>query len=192
MASGVLTACHECDLLQREPILPPGGVARCRRCNAVLFRHTPDSVDRGLAFTLGAAILFIIANMFPIVGLEVPGISNATSLYGAVETIWKNDMEGVAALVFVTTILVPAMEMSLMLYVLLPLKLGQDAAGVGADSPGLAIGAAVEYDAGVHSRRARRAGETPAPRACRAGNRPLVVRGPHSLTHGRHCVVQYT
>jgi len=34
-------------------------------------------------------------------------------------------MEGVAALVFITTILIPAVELSLMLYVLLPLKLGQ-------------------------------------------------------------------
>jgi paraquat-inducible protein A len=91
----------------------------------VLFRHIPDSVDRALAFTLGAAFLFIIANLFPIVGLEAAGIANATSLYGAVETIWKNDMEAVAALVFVTTILIPALELSLMLYVLLPLKLGQ-------------------------------------------------------------------
>ena len=111
--------------MQREPILPPGGVACCRRCNAVLFRDIPDSIDRGLAFTLGAAFLFIIANLFPIVGLEAAGIGSATSLYGAVETIWKNGMEGVAALVFITTILIPAMELSLMLYVLLPLKLGQ-------------------------------------------------------------------
>ena len=125
MKSGTLTACHECDLLQLEPILPPGGVACCPRCRAVLFRHVPDSVDRALAFTLGAAFLFIIANVFPIVGLEAAGISNATSLYGAVETIWKSDMEGVAALVFITTILIPAVELSLMLYVLLPLKLGQ-------------------------------------------------------------------
>ena len=124
MTSRALTACHECDLLQREPMLPPGGVACCRRCNAVLFRQTPGSLERSLAYTLGAAILFIIANVFPIVGLEVQGIANATSLYGAVETIWKHDMEAVAALVFVTTILIPAMEMSLMLYVLLPLKLG--------------------------------------------------------------------
>jgi paraquat-inducible protein A len=125
MTSRALTACHECDLLQREPMLPPGGVACCRRCKAVLFRQTPGSLERSLAYTLGAAILFIIANVFPIVGLEVQGIANATSLYGAVETIWKHDMEEVAALVFVTTILIPAMEMSLMLYVLLPLKLGQ-------------------------------------------------------------------
>jgi paraquat-inducible protein A len=125
MNASELTACHECDLLQREPMLPPGGMACCRRCQAVLFRHVPDSVDRGLAYTLGAAILFITANMFPIVGLEVQGNLNASSLYGAVETIWNNDMEGVASLVFATTILIPAVEISLMLYVLLPLKLGR-------------------------------------------------------------------
>lgn len=125
MTSRALTACHECDLLQREPMPPPGGVACCRRCNAVLFRQTPGSLERALAYSLGAAIFFIIANVFPIVGLEVQGIANATSLYGAVETMWKHDMENVAALVFVTTILIPAMEMSLMLYVLLPLKLGK-------------------------------------------------------------------
>jgi paraquat-inducible protein A len=125
MKSLALTACHECDLLQREPILPSGGVARCPRCGAVLYRDIPDSVDRGLAFTLGAAFLFIISNVFPIVGLEAAGIRSTTSLYGAVEMIWKNDMEGVAALVFITTILIPAAQLCLMLYVLLPLKLGQ-------------------------------------------------------------------
>jgi len=125
MISHALTACHECDLLQRKPIVPSGGIACCRRCNAVLFRRTPNSLDRALAYTLGAAILFIIANMFPIVGLEVQGNANATSLYGAVESIWKNDMEGVASLVFATTILIPAVEISLMLYVLVPLKFGR-------------------------------------------------------------------
>jgi paraquat-inducible protein A len=125
MALSSLTACHECDLLQREPILPPGGVACCPRCNAVLFRHIPDCIDRGLAYTLGAAILFVVANMFPIVGLEVQGTLNAASLYGAVEAIWDNNMEGVATLVFVTTILIPAVEISLMLYVLVPLKFGR-------------------------------------------------------------------
>ena len=125
MTSHTLTACHECDLLQQEPILPPGGVACCPRCGAVLFRNIPDAVDRALAFTLGAAFLFIIANLFPIVGLEAAGIANATSLYGAVEAIWNNGMFFVAALVFVTTILIPAVELSLMLYVLVPLRLGQ-------------------------------------------------------------------
>ncbi len=125
MTQHTLTACHECDLLQREPTSRRAVSPVVARCNAVLFRDIPDSVDRGLAFTLGAAFLFIISNVFPIVGLEAAGIRSATSLYGAVEMIWKNDMEGVAALVFITTILIPAVQLSLMLYVLLPLKLGQ-------------------------------------------------------------------
>lgn len=124
MADLTLTACHECDLLQREPVLPPGGTACCLRCNAVLFRDTPDGIDRSLAYTLGAAILFTVANVFPIVGLEVQGTLNQTSLSGAVTTIWDNDMPGVAVLVFLTTILVPALEISLMLYLLLPVKFG--------------------------------------------------------------------
>jgi paraquat-inducible protein A len=125
MASFALTACHECDLLQREPVLSPGGMACCPRCNAVLFRHTPDSLDRGLAFTLGALILFVVANVFPIVGLEVQGNLHAVSLIGAVDIIWDEGMIGVASLVFLTAILIPALELSLMLYVLLPVKLGQ-------------------------------------------------------------------
>src|SRR5437667_463601 len=49
-----LVACRECDLLQREIVLPPGGTACCSRCGAVLHRSKPDSPDRTLAFTVGA------------------------------------------------------------------------------------------------------------------------------------------
>src|SRR2546422_461599 len=55
-----LIACRECDLLQREIVLPPGGTACCSRCGAVLYRNKPDSLDRTLAFTVGAAVLFIL------------------------------------------------------------------------------------------------------------------------------------
>jgi len=41
-----LIACRECDLLQREIVLPPGGTACCSRCGAVLHRSKPDSLDR--------------------------------------------------------------------------------------------------------------------------------------------------
>ena len=69
-------------------------------------------------------------------------------------------MEGVAALVFITTILIPAVELSLMLYVLLPVKLGQVPQGLAPILRVLQSVRPVEHDAGVHSRRARRAGET--------------------------------
>ena len=65
-----LIACHECDLLQREVSLAPGETALCRRCGGILYRNAPDSLNRTLAFSLAAAILFVIANIFPIIGID--------------------------------------------------------------------------------------------------------------------------
>ena len=119
-----LIACHECDLLQREIILPPGGVACCRRCGAALYRNKPDSLDRTLALTLTAAVLLIVANLFPVVGLEAQGNRTSTTLFGTVRTLYDDEMRSVAALVFVTTILMPLLDVGAMLYMLLPLRLG--------------------------------------------------------------------
>src|SRR5689334_9662149 len=98
-----LTACHECNLLQRETLLAPGGTARCRRCGATLYSSRPNSIDRSCALTLGAIILFIVANCFPVVGLEVQGELIQTTLFGTVKALYRQDMELVAALVCFTT-----------------------------------------------------------------------------------------
>ncbi|MEI6208403.1 MAG: paraquat-inducible protein A [Desulfuromonadales bacterium] len=118
-----LIACRECDLLLREIPLLPGGIACCRCCGAPLYRNSSGSQDRTLALVLAAAVLFIIANVYPILGIEIQGTRNATNLYGAVHALWNQDMRSISFLVFVTTILVPAIELSMMIYLLLPLRL---------------------------------------------------------------------
>jgi paraquat-inducible protein A len=117
-------ACHECDLLQREVHLPRGGVAHCARCGAELYRSHPKSFDRTLALTFGAIVLFVIANAYPIVGLKLQGQVIQTTLYHTVSHLYDEDMKSVAALVFATTILMPALELLAMTYLLLPLRLG--------------------------------------------------------------------
>ena len=54
-------ACHECDLVHHIKTLPGKGAAHCMRCNAVLYKHIPKSVDRTLAFAFAGLILFIIS-----------------------------------------------------------------------------------------------------------------------------------
>ena len=125
MSAPALIACHECDLLQREVQLPPGGTARCTRCGAVLYRNTRDGLDRTLAYALGAAVLFLVANAFPIVGLDAQGNHTSTTLFGTVRALHEDGMTSVAGLVFVTTILMPALNIGALLYMLLPLKLGR-------------------------------------------------------------------
>lgn len=119
-----LTACRECDLLQREIPLPPGGAAICPRCEAVLYRNTPGSLDRTLALLLASVILFVLANAFPIVGIESRGNRNATTLFGAVLTLWDEDMPIVAGLVFFTTIFAPAFELFALTAILAAIRWG--------------------------------------------------------------------
>lgn len=117
-------ACPQCDLLQREITPCPGGAVRCRRCGALLYRNIRHGLDNTVAFLLAAAVLYVIANVYPIVAIEAQGISNSTTLFGAVGDLLNEDLPAVALLVFATTILAPAIEIAAMLYLLLPLRIG--------------------------------------------------------------------
>lgn len=125
-----LIACHECDLLLREIPLLPGSTACCSGCGAPLYRNSPGSLDRTLALVLAATVLFIIANAYPILGIEIQGSRNATNLFGAVHSLWNQNMRMISLLVFVTTILVPAIELSMMIGLLLPIRLKRIPAGI--------------------------------------------------------------
>lgn len=125
-----LIACHECDLLLREIALPPGRVACCPCCGAALYRNQPDSIKRSLALAVASAVLYLIANLFPILGINLQGNGNAVTLLQAVHDLWNQDMHLVSSLTFVTAILVPALELAMMLYLLIPLNFGRVPAGV--------------------------------------------------------------
>ncbi|HZV81355.1 MAG TPA: paraquat-inducible protein A [Geobacteraceae bacterium] len=121
--------CHECDLLQREIALPPGRAALCAQCGAKLYRTTSRSIDYMLALTVTAVIVFILANAYPIIGLQIQSTRNDTSLLTAVHTLWIQEMKIVALLVCFTTFLVPLFQLSVITHILLGLKLGRKPAG---------------------------------------------------------------
>jgi paraquat-inducible protein A len=123
--SAPVIACRECDLLQREVALSPGGTARCHRCGALLYRNIRHGLERTVAFLLAAAVLYLIANINPIVSLEAQGVHTTTTLLGAVRALLHQDLPAVALLIFVTAILAPAVEVAVMLYLLLPLRFGR-------------------------------------------------------------------
>ncbi len=118
-----LIACHECDLLQREIHLPFGGEAHCRRCGALLYRSSPGTFENTLPFALAAAILFVIANIYPLFGIDINGNTNASHLFGAVRYLWNHEMHLVSILVSVTTMVIPAIEIALMLYLMVFFRL---------------------------------------------------------------------
>lgn len=115
-----MIACPECDALQQEPRRVQRGTSvQCWRCQTVLLRESRKGVDYVFSLIVAGSILFLIGNGFPLVSLEAGGNGVTTTLFGAVVHLWGQDLQLVAALFFVTTILAPALDLSAMLYLTL-------------------------------------------------------------------------
>ncbi len=117
-------ACHECDLLNHVPALTPGQVAKCARCNAVLYRNLADSVDKTLSLAFASLILFVVANTFPFLGFGKSGMMRTTSLLSGVADLHAQGMSLLALIVLATSVLIPALQIAGLIYVLLPLRQG--------------------------------------------------------------------
>ncbi len=124
-----LVGCHHCDAVVPEPDVPDGGAAICPRCGGTLFRRERRTVERTLALVCAAAILFVVANAYPFLSFEMQGQVTQTTLGSGAFALWAQGRYAVAALVFLTTILAPALEITLLLYVLAPLHFHHPAPG---------------------------------------------------------------
>ena len=125
MIQDSIIACHECDLLHPMHDLPPKGVAKCSRCGAVLYRNKPNSFDRALTMTITGLILYVVANSYPFLSFKLEGIVQETTLLTGVQLLYESGMWEIAALVALTAVIFPLVELLGMFYVLLPLRLGR-------------------------------------------------------------------
>jgi len=112
-------ACPGCDLLQRIPPLPPGGKARCPRCGETLASRPAASLDRPLALTLAAAIVLIVANTQPMMGLSAVGRQASTTILGGAYEMWVQGRELTAMVVAFCVVIAPAGYLACMLAILL-------------------------------------------------------------------------
>lgn len=119
LADSSLVACPDCDLLQRLPEMAPATSVRCLRCDCELGRRHADSLERTLALAVAAAVLYVIANTMPMLGLTVVGRAAFTTVAGGVQQLWGNDQKLVAVLVCFTAVVAPALQIGFMLAIAL-------------------------------------------------------------------------
>ena len=84
--------------------------------------HKPNSLERTLALSLAGLIFFAIANTLPFLALSMEGQVVHTTLITGVIELYHQDVELLAFLVFFTSILVPGIQVTGLLYVLMPLR----------------------------------------------------------------------
>lgn len=114
--AGILV-CDECHQLNRgDGAAVP---ARCTRCGARLHPRRPDSIVRTWALLLTAAILYIPANVLPIMTVNYLGQGSPSTILGGVLDLIQAGMLPIALVVFVASILVPTFKLvglSILLY----------------------------------------------------------------------------
>lgn len=115
-------ACPHCDLLQHIPPLEKGAEARCGRCGETLASAPSDPIDRPLALAFASAVVFLIANTTPLLGLSVAGRSASTTLLGGAQQMWLQGQPLTAVVVALCSVVAPALYIAFMLTLLLALR----------------------------------------------------------------------
>ena len=124
-----VVVCHACDLVHRRAAVLPNARVRCVRCRAELYRTLSASVDVPIALASSALVLLLLSNVYPLVALQVNGSRRDTTLVGAALALYGQGYASIAALVLLTTELIPLFQIVSLLYVLWPLRSQRQASG---------------------------------------------------------------
>ena len=106
-----LISCHNCDQLAVMRPLPAGAAAHCPRCGAILHRRKPNSLARTWALVVAAAILYIPANLLPVMTVVYFGRGEPDTILSGVKELIQAGMWPVALLVFFASITVPVLKL---------------------------------------------------------------------------------
>ncbi len=112
-----LLVCHECHLL--NPLQADTPRQHCGRCGGLLHARRPNSLARTWALLLSAAILFVPANLLPIMTVHSLGKGQSDTIISGVIELVQLGMLPIAIVVFVASILVPTFKLvgiALLLY----------------------------------------------------------------------------
>jgi len=112
-----LTACHNCDLLVNLTNIQRGHRFRCPRCGTVLLDVKKPKIDAILALSLTALILYIPANILPIMTLNILGKSNANTMIGGVAQLFHDGYWWMSFLVFFCSMLAPLLRIIFLLLI---------------------------------------------------------------------------
>lgn len=107
-----LVACHTCGLVQTAIAHQPH--KHCSRCDSLLHERRPDSVTRSLSLLIAAALVYIPANLLPIMHASSLGRSEDDTILGGVGYFWSSGDWPLAVVIFVASVMVPMLKLTVL------------------------------------------------------------------------------
>jgi len=118
-------ACPDCDLLCSPADVEVGHYLVCPRCNRTLYKRKRNSLKKVLALGITGMLLYLPAISLPLITLESLGLSEHGNVLQSVLVLFQNDFYFVAAMVFISAVLFPAVLLGLIVTVALQLTLNK-------------------------------------------------------------------
>jgi len=109
-----LLSCPACGMLSAPPkaALAADQNACCPRCGAKLHSRKPDSIRRTWAYLVAAYILYIPANLLPImITSELFSLPQSDTIMSGIVYLWLNGNWPLALLVFFASIVIPLLKL---------------------------------------------------------------------------------
>ena len=111
MASDVVLPCETCGLQQHVEELAPGQSAECIRCGSTIVSRPVHGPEATLALTIAALVLYVPANIYPILTMNMYGAYSENTVWDGVVSLMQYGQYFVAAIVFVASIVIPLMKL---------------------------------------------------------------------------------
>ena len=99
-------SCHTCGLV----CLPHDHDDICPRCGSHLHARKPNAVGRAWALLIAAVILYVPANVYPVLQFIQMGAGAPSTILGGVVELIDSNMLPLAALVFFASVAVPLLK----------------------------------------------------------------------------------
>jgi paraquat-inducible protein A len=104
-----MLACHDCGLVAADT---GSHGQRCVRCGCKLHRRKPDSIMRTWAYLIAAAILYIPANLLPVLNTDSLYGNKDDTIISGVVYFWDTGAPELAVIIFVASIVVPMLKLA--------------------------------------------------------------------------------
>ena len=99
-----LVLCHACGMACDNSHQPHD----CERCGAPLHAHKPDSLTRTWAYLVASLVLYIPANLLPVMNTTLFGSGADSTIMSGVMEFWEHGAWDIALIIFIASIAVPA------------------------------------------------------------------------------------
>jgi paraquat-inducible protein A len=99
-------------------------VAKCTRCGSVISKRTAGSLHMTAAFSLAALILYVPANIYPILELDMYGATSQNTVWEGCQRLFKDGDTIIAVIVFCASILIPFLKLLGLFFLVVTVQTG--------------------------------------------------------------------